>query len=79
MLHASTFFAALQGAEALVFPNPYLPRGVFIEVLDLLEYAQLQLSFEELALTLSNARAMHRIVTELSSIPVQTLEAKGAG
>ncbi|KAL8451645.1 hypothetical protein Emed_001807 [Eimeria media] len=78
VLHASTFFAAIQAAESLVFPSPYMERGIFIDVLDLIEYARLQLSFEELALTLSSSRAMKTIASELRTMPVQTQEAREA-
>ncbi|OEH77292.1 rhoptry neck protein [Cyclospora cayetanensis] len=40
------------------------------------EYGQLQLAFEELALILSDARSMQNVISELRSIPVQTVEAK---
>ncbi|CDJ38129.1 hypothetical protein, conserved [Eimeria tenella] len=76
VLHASTFFAAVQGAEGLVFPDPNLPRGVFIDSLDLVEYGKIQLAFEELAMILSDAQSMQSIIAELRSVPVQTVEAK---
>ncbi|KAL8446784.1 hypothetical protein Emag_004545 [Eimeria magna] len=78
VLHASTFYAAIQAAESLVFPSPYMERGIFIDVLDLIEYSRLQLSFEELALTLSSSRAMQTIASELRTMPVQTAEATEA-
>ncbi|KAL8275228.1 hypothetical protein Esti_000812 [Eimeria stiedai] len=78
VLHASTFYAAIQAAESLVFPSPYMERGIFIDVLDLIEYGRLQLSFEELAVTLSSSRAMHTIAGELRTMPVQTAEAREA-
>ncbi|KAL8429312.1 hypothetical protein ACSSS7_006677 [Eimeria intestinalis] len=78
VLHASTFYAAIQAAESLVFPSPYMDRGVFIDVLDLIEYARLQLSFEELAITLDSSRAMQTIASEMRTMPVQTAEAKDA-
>ncbi|XP_026192334.1 uncharacterized protein LOC34622828 [Cyclospora cayetanensis] len=76
VLHASSFFAAVAGAEGLVFPNPAVLRGNFISASDLTEYGQLQLAFEELALILSDARSMQNVISELRSIPVQTVEAK---
>ncbi|KAL8428125.1 hypothetical protein Efla_005828 [Eimeria flavescens] len=76
VLHATTFFAAIQQAETLIFPNPNLPRGIFIDLLDLTEYAKLQLSFEELAVTLSHAQAMQHIVSEIRTMPLQTEEAR---
>ena len=69
--------AAVHGAEGRVFPNPELRRGLFIEALDLHEYGRLQLSFEELALLLSDGHSMQNIISELRSVPVQTIEARG--
>lgn len=60
-----------------MFPDPNLPRGVFIDSLDLVEYGKIQLAFEELAMILSDAQSMQSIIAELRSVPVQTVEAKG--
>ncbi|CDJ48117.1 hypothetical protein, conserved [Eimeria brunetti] len=76
VLHGTTFFAAVQGAEGQAFPNPELRRGLLIEALDLNEYARLQLALEELAMILSDSHSMQNVVAELRSVPVQTIEAR---
>lgn len=77
VLHATTFFGAVQGGEATAFPSPILPREMFIEAVDLVEYGQLQLGFESLSLMLDNPNAMRNVVTQLRSTPIQTISAKG--